>query len=214
MKSQFAILRPCSKNWAELQGNGQKRYCETCRTDVHAIEKYSPEEWTRIWNESGGHVCGYLEGESPEPPRSRRAVLVGALLTAISPLMAQNGRVRIRVTDRAGAPVPSAKVALLDSNGFVLRTLEANDSGEIVWTGLPMGDNQFELEVPFNARRLTATLHNGDEKVIETVVNLGIMGEVVRVTVSVPPAASEDPQLRPTPDLPLPLSHRPPLRTR
>ena len=113
MSSRFSLPNPCHKNWDDLRGNGRERFCEECQTPVYAKERYSAEEWERIWAESGRHVCGMLDGTSAPAPRSRRAVLAGALLTAISPLMAQAGRVRVRVTDLADGIVPGAEVSLV-----------------------------------------------------------------------------------------------------
>src|SRR6476646_844541 len=118
MHSGFVIVNPCPKRWADLRGDGRQRHCDSCRTPVHAIEHYSWEEWAQIWRDSNGHVCGFLSGESLPEPRSRRAVLVGALLTTVS---------------------PSAEASLVGADGKPSRTVQANRSGEIVLTDLPFG---------------------------------------------------------------------------
>jgi len=145
VSSRFAIVNPCQKTWADLHGDGRKRYCNTCRTSVHAIEEYSGDEWAKIWHDAGGRVCGFRCDESPPEPRSRRVVLVGALLTAISPLMAQSGRVRIIVTDTTGAVIPTAEASLLGSENTRLRTEHANERGEIVFGDLPLGNCRFTV---------------------------------------------------------------------
>ena len=86
------------------------------------------------------------------------------LLTAISPLMAQAGRLRIRVTDSSGAVIPEAHAALLGPDDEPLQTALANDSGEILLTGLPFGDCRFLITAQgFDRRPLTVTLRNVDE---------------------------------------------------
>jgi hypothetical protein len=178
----FTILNPCSKRWADLPGDGRQRHCDVCQTSVYAMAQYSRDEWDEVWRESGGRVCGFLSEESPLARRSRRAVLAGALLTAISPLMAQSGRVRIRVTDGAGAVVPGAEVSLLGPDNQPTRTEKTNGAGEIVFQDLPVGDARFTIvEQGFQIRRLTVTIRNGDEVKIETTLDVGLVGEFVTV---------------------------------
>lgn len=115
-------------------------------------------------------------------PRSRRAVLVGARLTAISPLMAQTGRVRIRVTDPAGAVVPTAQASLLGPDDKPIRTARANEVGEIVFTDLPLGDARFAVvEQGFRTRRLTALIRNGEEVRVEAAFDGAFVGEILLV---------------------------------
>ena len=116
-------------------------------------------------------------------PRNRRAILVGALLTTVSPLFAQTGRVRIRVTDVTGAVVSGAEGSLLGADNKPKRTVRANDHGEIVWTDLPMGNCRFRVTMlGFRDRRLTVTLRNSDEVKIEAQLEVGaLLGEVITV---------------------------------
>ncbi len=163
-----------------MQGEGRERYCDVCQKSVRAFDQYSEAELDQVWRESDGHVCGLLSEESPPEHRTRRAVLVGALLTAISPLMAQTGRVRIRVTDPSGAVVPGAVGSLLGTEDKPKKT--ANEAGEIVFTDLPFGDCRFTIATPgFKTRALTVTIRNGDEVKIEAVLDLGVsnMGVIV-----------------------------------
>ncbi len=182
MGGNFAILNPCPKKWLDLEGDGRARFCNTCNTHVHAIADYSPDQWNRLWQESGGHVCGFLGGESTAPRRSRRAILVGALLTAVSPLFAASGRVRFRVIDLAGTPVPKASIAVLDSQDKTVQCVESDEAGEAILTGLPLGDSQFTVTSPgFVKRRLTLTFHNRKEVKVEVHLRVSIVGTVVEV---------------------------------
>jgi hypothetical protein len=182
MGGNFAVLNPCAKKWADLEGKGRVRFCDCCQTYVHAVEQYSPIEWKQVEQEATGRVCILLCGETLAAPRSRRAVLIGALLTAVAPLWGQTGRVRIRVTDPSEAAVPMAQVSLLHADDKPTRTVAANDSGEVLWTDLPSGDAHFLVIVPgFNSRKLTVTIRNGDEQTVEARLELGFIGTRVEV---------------------------------
>jgi len=146
---------------------------------VHAIELYSSAELERVQADSNGHVCGMLPGVSPEQTRSRRIVLVGALLTAISPLMAQSGRVRFRVTDPTGAVIPGAAASLLGQDETTMETHLANSVGEVAWTDLPIGNSRFMVvSAGFKKRIITVTVRNNDELSVDVALEVGeaIMG--------------------------------------
>lgn len=143
------------------------------------MDQYSPKEWDELWRASNGYVCGFLGGESAPEPRSRREVLVAALLTAVAPLMAQSGRVRIVVKDPAGAVIPNAEAVLQGGDGKAIRT---NDAGEIAWSDLPLGGTTFVVRSPgFVSRPVTVTVRNGEEVRTEVTLELGLIGEVVVV---------------------------------
>jgi hypothetical protein len=187
VNGHFTILNPCPKRWSDLGGDGRRRFCDECQTYVHALDQYSLEKFQRLKRESQGRVCGFIAGESVPEPRSRRAVLVGALLTAISPLMAQSGRVRIRVTDPAGAVLPGAEVSLLGSNDKSTRTQRSNEEGEVIFTDLPIGDSRLLVNRQgFRNLPLTVTVLNGEEvsvdaKLEDLIWGVDIMGEVAPV---------------------------------
>jgi hypothetical protein len=178
MGGNFAILNPCTKNWSDLEGNGRARFCETCRTHVHSIAQYSPEEWNRLWHESNGHVCGFL-GSSP-PVLSRRTILFGAILTLVSPLFAANGRVRFRVKDPIGGLVKDADVWLADTHYQPLRTLTTDQSGEVLFTNLPLGDLRFVVRATgFRLKYMTIPIHNYKELKIEATIEVGGVGQTI-----------------------------------
>jgi hypothetical protein len=109
-------------------------------------------------------------------------VLLGAFLTAISPLMAQSGRVRIRVIDQTGAGLPTAEGSLLGPDSKPVRTVQANEKGEIVFMDLPTGDNRFAVyAMGFRTRHLTVTIQNDHEALIGTTLEVGSVGEFVTV---------------------------------
>ena len=182
VNSQFTIVNPCPKRWTDLRGSGRVRFCDVCQKQVHAIDQYAAADWNQIWHESQGHVCGLLGGGSPPQPRTRRAVLVGVLLTAVSPLMAKTGRLRIRVIDELGSVIVAAEVSLLGRRDKPKQTAHTDGIGEVVWVDLPMGDCRFAIEAPgFERRVVTATLRNDEELKIDTTLVVATMGEVVFV---------------------------------
>ncbi len=179
MGSRFAIVNPCAKRWQDLRGDGRRRHCDECRKDVHAMDQYSPKEWDELWRASNGCVCGFLGGESAPEPRSRREVLVAALLTAVAPLMAQSGRVRIVVKDPTGTVIANAEAVLHGGDGKAIRT---NDAGEIVWTDLPLGSATFVVRSSgFMQRSVTVMVRNGEEVRAEVTLEPGTVGTVVAV---------------------------------
>ena len=175
-------MNPCQKvTWADLQGHGRERHCDSCGRSVHAIEQYSEEEWSQIWNNSTGRVCGMLCQESWLEPRSRRAMLVGAFLTALSPLMAQSASVRVRVVDPLKLMMPEAEVSLLGPDKEPIRT-EETTNGEVVLMGLPVGNNRLRIKSPgWQTRFLTVTLRNRREVKVEVGLQIPVIGETVEV---------------------------------
>jgi uncharacterized surface anchored protein len=113
-------------------------------------------------------------------PRSRRAIQVGALLTMASPLFAQSGRVRIRVLDATGAPVPSAEVALLGADDKPVRKMRCDSNGEVAWTDLAIGNHRFRIDCPgFKVLFFTIVAESGNEVQKDAVLQVGEVGQVV-----------------------------------
>ena len=101
-------------------------------------------------------------------PCSRRwtdlpgAVMAGVLLTTISPLMAQDGRVRVAVMDATGAGVNGAEVRIGE------RRLKADALGVVSFVGLPVGRVEVVAASPgFKIWRGTFTVLNGAELKVE-----------------------------------------------
>jgi len=99
------------------------------------------------------------------------------MLTAISPLMAQSGRVRIRLTDMRGELILGAEASLLGADGKPQRTEVANEAGEIILIDLPWGDSKVTVSARgFSGRPLTVTVRNGDELKVDTQLEVGAVG--------------------------------------
>lgn len=126
-------------------------------------------------------------------------ILVGALLTAISPLMAQSGRVRIRVIDASGAVISRADVSLLGVDGNPQRRLQTDDIGEVVITDLPMGNSRVRISSPgFDTQPLTVTVRDSDELKVDAKLYVGTVGTTVFVA---PIPVDSHAGQRPLPDL-------------
>ena len=159
----ISIPEPCSRSWAAMEGDERRRFCGACGKFVYAAEA-CPEA------ELGGR-CVYLGGETRAGVASRRVLMAGALLTAISPLLAQNGRVRVIVIDSAGAGVGAAEVAAGPWHG------KADKNGVATVTGLPVGRHTVTVFSP-GFKRWSGSLNvtNGGEQRLEARLEVGSVG--------------------------------------
>ena len=113
---------------------------------------------------------------------SRRAVLAGALLTAVSPLMAQNGRIRVRITDASGAAVAGANGRLLDSDGTTVQTALSGKSGELSFAGLSSAQWRINvISVGFKTFKVLTNLWYSKEIIIDARLEVGTVGTIVYV---------------------------------
>jgi hypothetical protein len=98
---------------------------------------------------------------------NRRAVLVGALLLAATVLWAQTGAVRIRVTDSNGRAIPEATVSLANAWDRTVSSASTNNTGEVHWAHLPLGDLYFYASAPgFYPYRAGIAICDGREQTI------------------------------------------------
>lgn len=139
------IPEPCSRLWEEFPGDDRRRFCGACGRDVHAVAAYSDGEWADLLKKE--RVCAYWAGEGAAAPRSRRAIVAGAFLTTISPLLAQTGGLLVSVRDASDAPVPSAEVILLCADKQERRG-RADGQGIVRFTDLPLGDANIRVTSP------------------------------------------------------------------
>ena len=162
----FKITEPCSRRWTDLPGDERRRFCGDCGKFVYDTAAYSTEELAAL-----GPICGYVGGETFGPGQSRRAVMAGVLLTTISPLLAQDGRVRVVVTDATGAVANGAEVRIGD------RRLKTDALGVVSFVGLPVGRVEVVASSSgFKIWRGTINVLNGAELKVEArleVVDVG-----------------------------------------
>ncbi|MFN0107067.1 MAG: carboxypeptidase-like regulatory domain-containing protein [Bryobacteraceae bacterium] len=170
------IPNPCSRLWADLPGDARRRFCSECGRDIHAVAAYTDSKWDALMAQ--GSVCAYSERESATAPRSRRAVLAAALLTTISPLLAQSGRLRFSVTDASEAIVVNAEVSISCADGK-RRTARTDAGGFAIFADLPFGDCQLSVaSAGFQTARGTYTVKGSDETRVPVRLTVGkiVMG--------------------------------------
>jgi hypothetical protein len=98
---------------------------------------------------------------------------IGLLLTCVSSLWPQSGRVRFRVTDRNGEAILTSEASRLGADDKPVLTDAANDTGEIVVTGLPLGFSRFAITAPhFQPRLLAVAIGKGSEQMIEATLEI------------------------------------------
>jgi len=116
--------------------------------------------------------------------RARLALIFGLL----TPLMGQTGSVRFRITDPSGAVVTTAKATLLGPNEISLRTENVNEHLDIVFGGLPFGEQQFLLAcVGFLPKRLTVNIPDSGEVRIEANLSVDPWGmEIDTISEEIP----------------------------
>ena len=167
----WTIPNPCAKRFADMAGDERRRYCETCGKFVHAVERYSEEELAAL-----GPFCGYIGGTTEGPKQGRGAMLAGALLTPLAPLLAQEGQFVIAVKDATGAGVPYAEVTVGE------RKVKADEAGVASLSGLPVGRQEVRVIVPgFRTWRGVYTIANGAPARVEAVLEVGSVGGAVYV---------------------------------
>jgi hypothetical protein len=96
---------------------------------------------------------------------------VGTLLSAISPIVAQAGRVKIIVLDSAKATISKVEVALIGADDKPVRKQITDEHGVSRWADLPMGDTKFRLSfLGFTAKTMTVVIKGSDELSLEIVL--------------------------------------------
>lgn len=171
MGMSWTIPNPCPKRFSEMAGDARRRYCGDCGKFVHAVELYSEAELAAM-----GPICGYIGGTTEGPRQGRRAMLAGALLTTIAPLLAQEGQFVILVKDASGAGVADALVAVGERKG------KTDKAGIASFIGLPVGRQEVRVEMAgFQTWRGAYTITNGAPARVEAVLEVGSLGEYVEV---------------------------------
>jgi hypothetical protein len=167
----WTIPNPCSKRFADMAGDERRRYCGDCGKFVHALELYSEAELAAM-----GPICGYIGGTTEGPRQGRRALLAGALLTTIAPLLAQEGQFVIAVKDAAGGVVADSLVTVGE------RKAKTDKAGIASFIGLPVGRQEVRVEMAgFRIWRGTYTITNGAPARVEAVLLVGTVGIYVEV---------------------------------
>ena len=168
------ITEPCGKHFGEMPGDERRRFCSTCGTHVYNAAAFPDAELAGR--------CLYIGGETAAP-QSRRAVMAGLVLTTISPLLAQNGRVRITVIDASGAAVSGAEVSIGEWRG------KTDGLGDASMSGLPVGRFPVRVSSPgFKVWAGAVNVGNDGESKVAVALEVGSVGgssAIVHLTGSV-----------------------------
>ncbi len=82
--------------------------------------------------------------------------------------------------DIAGDALQKATISLIDKQNHTLRSLETNDSGEAMWTDLPLGNSRFLVECGgLQSKTLTITIKNAKENKIEVQLHVTPIGTTI-----------------------------------
>lgn len=114
--------------------------------------------------------------------------LVAVSLQAVAQTQAINGSIRGRVTDAAPAPIPQAKVDVLNAATGFTRTVETGGDGYFVVPNLPLGSYSLTVQrTGFETQHHTGiVLDAGTEAVIDVQLKVGSVTTTVEVTGGAP----------------------------
>lgn len=62
------IQKPCPKSWAELEGDGKKRFCCECSLHVHNAAQLTQKEAQALVTEASERVCMRIQFDSSSAP--------------------------------------------------------------------------------------------------------------------------------------------------
>lgn len=103
-------------------------------------------------------------------------------MTVISALMAQEGRIRVRLKDSAGTPIIDAEVSVTGKDPKSTRTLKTDKRGEALFTGLPMGTETVRMKpVGFTSSLEQVNISDSKEVLVAKTLEVGLVGETVYV---------------------------------
>ena len=115
------------------------------------------------------------------------ACLVAASFALPSLASAQTAEIVGRVTDNTGGVLPGATVTVENSGTRDVRTAVTSDTGDYVFTLLPIGTYTVRIELQgFSAYSSRAVLTSGDRTRIDGRLNVGVVSETVEVTAEAP----------------------------
>lgn len=124
------IPQPCHKNWNDLDGGNQKKFCSTCNKYVYNLDQLKESQVKKLI-ELEENVCGMKKSKNISQPFSTkiRLTLVGFGLF-VSNVFGQQDSIQVKgvVLDLDGLPVENAKVSL---KNFSLNTF-SNENGEFI----------------------------------------------------------------------------------
>lgn len=119
----FRIDSPCPRRWAELEGSGPRRYCDSCRLQVHNVSAMSRTERADFHRRLEGPVCIAYEvrpdGAMAQPPRFPRLRKWLRLAAALVPFLGSS----------CATPAPMATGGMLPPRRNDLKVKSARSAG-------------------------------------------------------------------------------------
>ena len=89
---------------------------------------------------------------------------------------------RFRVKDPAGGLVKDADVSLADKDYHPIRTLTTDQSGEVLFTNLPLGSSHFVARATgFMLKYMKIPIHSYKEVKVEATLQVGLVGQTVEL---------------------------------
>ena len=132
--SQVQVKTPCPKNWDEMEGDAQKRYCGHCQKHVHNFEEMAAVEVKKLLD-TGQSVCakvvrltdGTIVTKEDRVTRRSWFTRLGGLAASFLALITLGGcqEPADEVTGIVGAP-PAAKAPVL------LGEVEGSELGDVM----------------------------------------------------------------------------------
>lgn len=92
-KNDVRIAKPCPKNWNEMTGDDQSRFCSHCEKSVHNLAEMSAGDAEQLLCNTSGRVCirmvnGPQGSFKTKQGWFRRVALAGAATLTLVPLTA------------------------------------------------------------------------------------------------------------------------------
>ena len=122
--------------------------------------------------------------------RMQKACLVLLLIAPVAPLWAQTSTIRGQVTDESGAVVPKARITL---TGPASRSVESDDRGSYVLTGLAPGDYEVSAAAPDLSSQPQHIQLGESALTVNLVMKVAATTQRVTVQGQTGPAVSTDP---------------------
>ena len=110
---QIKIDSPCSMNWDEMDGDAQKRFCNSCQLHVHNFAEMHLSEVKKVLG-SSNHVCakilqrpdGSIVTIDDRPTRRSWLAKFGSMAAAVAAILTVGGCREEPITGEISRPVP------------------------------------------------------------------------------------------------------------
>jgi hypothetical protein len=142
-KRQLEIVRPCTRDWAEMNGTSVVRHCISCAKSVYNVSMLTEREVEAAFTARPADVCViyYVDADDdlvfyPEADRSRRHAPRHALVAALA-ASALAACSQAAAVDKEAPPVALVKSAVESSAPPVVSAPAASPKTSPVVAGAP-----------------------------------------------------------------------------